>query len=181
MGIISFLCVLSYDRHITFCYNTYMSFVKKNILLTAFLLLTAIFLSGCQTTITVHNAAKKDIIPIFKDYIGMHGYNIKYQNDTTGTYNIDMGQVFVVGVNSGTKSKSTIIQTDSSSGAPMTAYEQTSWNSVNDPAHYESAFAAVSILQNNDDVAVYIDTNGAGGTSMDDIKDYFKSYGYKID
>jgi hypothetical protein len=156
--------------------------VRSNVYLTALLLLTAIFLSGCQTTVNVHNAAKKDIIPIFKDYVGMHGYSFRYQNDTSGTYNIDMGQVYVVGTISGSKSKSVIMQpANTTSGAPMTAYEQTTWNSVNDPAHYENAAAAISITQNASDVEIYIDTNSAGGTSLDDIKDYFKSYGYKVD
>jgi hypothetical protein len=162
-----------------FCYNIS---VKTRALLTVILLLSAVILSGCQTTITVHNASKKDIAPIFKDYVGMHGYVLRYQNDTTGTYNVDMGQVYVQGTSTATKNKSIVMQpSDSSTGQPLTAYEQSTWTTVNNPAHYEDAFAAVSISQRDSDVIVFIDTNGAGGSSLDDIRNYFKSYGYQVD
>jgi hypothetical protein len=162
-----------------FCYNIP---VKTRALITAILLLSAIFISGCQTTITVHDAKKADIIPIFKDYVGMHGYVLRYQNEKTGTFNVDMGQVYVQGTSTATKNKSVIMQpSDSSTGQPMTAYEQSTWTTVNNPAHYEDAFAAVSISQKDTDVMVFIDTNGAGGASLDDIRNYFKSYGYLVD
>ncbi|MFH1709507.1 MAG: hypothetical protein ABH860_00360 [bacterium] len=153
---------------------------KSRILLV--LLASVLFLSGCQATYTVRNASAKDIIPAFKDYVGMQGYVLKYQNDTTGSYNVDMGLVFVSGVSSATKSKSIIEQpADSNTGQPMTRYEQTSWNEVNNPSRYSNAAAAVRITQNGDDVTIYVDTNDAGGTSFNDIKAYIQSLGYKVD
>lgn len=156
--------------------------IKQRTILSFILLLSLVFLSGCQVTYTVRNAKVSDIAPEFKDYIGMHGYNITYQNDKTGSYNVDMGNVYVSGSSSATKTTTTIVQpSDSSTGRPMTAYEQTSWNSVNDPARYERAGAAVSITQKGSDVVIFIDTNSAGGTMLNDIKDYIKSLGYKVD
>ncbi len=156
--------------------------MKKNGLLIAVLMASALFLSGCETTLTVRNAAVKDIIPVFKDYVGMQGYTLRYQNDKTGSYNVDMGKVFISGTSSASKTKSVIVQpSDSTTGQPMTAYEQTSWNAANNPAHYDQASAAVSITQRGSDVVIYINTNSAGGTSMNDIKDYIHSLGYEVD
>jgi len=146
------------------------------------LLAAALFLSGCQATYTVRNARVNEIIPAFKDYVGIHGYYLKYQNDKTGAYNVDMGQVYIAGTSSATKSKSVIVQpSDASTGQPMTAYEQTSWNSINNPARYANATAAVTITQRGNDVVIFIDTNDAGGTSLNDIKDYIQSLGYRVD
>lgn len=146
------------------------------------LFVAALFISGCQTTLTVHNAAKKDVTQMLKDYVGMHGYNLTYQNDATGSYHVDMGTVYVSGNASTTKSKTIVAQPASSStGQPLTAYEETSWNSVNNPARNVPASAAVSITQKDSDVVVFIDTNDAAGTSLNDIKDYIQSFGYKID
>lgn len=146
------------------------------------LLMASILIAGCQTTMTVRDSLAKDIVSIFKDYVGMHGYSLTYQNDRTGSYNVNMGSVFISGVSSTSKSKSTTSYTaPAGSGQAMTAYEQTSWNTVNDPAHFAQAGAAVSITQKGEDVVIYIDTNSAGGTSFNDIKDYIQSLGYKVD
>ena len=155
--------------------------MKTKIILFLILLASAIFLSGCQATYTVRNATAKDIIPAFKDYVGMQGYTLRYQNDTTGSYNVDMGTVFVTGTSSVRGSRSVVEQPASATGQPMTRYEETSWNSINNPARYASATAAVSITQRGNDVIIYIDTNDAGGTSLNDIKDYMKSLGYRVD
>lgn len=146
------------------------------------LLLSVILLSGCQTTLTVRDATVKNITSAFKDYVGMHGYSLTYQNDATGSYHVDMGSVFITGNSSATKSKATSSYTATAgSGQAMTAYEQTSWNAVNDPARYAQASAAVSITQKGGDVQVFIDTNDAGGTTLNDIKDYIQGLGYKVD
>ena len=139
-------------------------------------------LSGCQTTLMVHDAATKDVIPAFKDYIGMHGYSLTYQNDNTGSYNVNMGKVFMAGSSSATRTKSTnFYSTPAGTGQAMTGYEQTSWNEIDNPARYSQASAAVSITQKGSDVVIFIDTNDAGGTSLNDIKDYIQSLGYKVD
>ena len=142
----------------------------------------SLFLAGCQTTLVVHNANVNKIIQVFKDYSGMHGYAITFQNDQTGSYHLNMGSVFLPSTSSTQKSKSTIQNNPPvGSDQPMTAYEQTSWNTVANPAHYEDATAAVSIIQKDTDVQILIDTNDAGGSSLNDIKDYLQSLGYSVD
>jgi hypothetical protein len=152
-------------------------------IISAFVLLAfSLFLAGCQTTLVVHDANVKQIIQIFKDYAGMHGYAITFQNDQTGSYHLSMGTVFMPYTSSTQKSKSTISNNPpAGSNQPLTAYEQTSWNTVSNPSHYEEATAAVSIIQKDTDVQILIDTNDAGGSSLNDIKDYLQSLGYSVD
>lgn len=145
------------------------------------LLLTAVMLlSGCKTTIAIHNASVKGIIPIFKDYAGSHGYMITYADDQTGSYHLDLGEVYLSGVNTGSTSTTTFVS-GGNGNQPMTAYEQTSWNAINDPARYEDATASVNIIQQDKDVLILIDTNTSGGPSLDDIKDYLQNLGYTVE
>jgi hypothetical protein len=154
---------------------------KSSKFILALIMLAAVFLlSGCRTTLLVHNATVKQITPIFKDYVGMQGYMISYQNDQTGSYHVDMGSVFVAGTTSGSSTRS-IIAVKPSESQPMTAYEETSWNSTNIPEHYTQATAAISIIQEGSDVLLNIDTNDAGGASLNDIRDYIKSLGYTVE
>jgi hypothetical protein len=156
--------------------------MRSRIFALALLIVCAFLLAGCQTSILVHNATTKQLIPVFKDYVGSHGYSITYANDQTGSYHLDMGAVFISGISAGSSSTSTYVSGGGrGSHQPMTAYEESSWNSSSNPAHYEEATAAVNIIQQGKDVLINIDTNSAGGTSLDDIKDYLRSLGYSVD
>lgn len=146
------------------------------------LLASVFFISGCKTTLMVRNEPVKQITQIFKDYVGMHGYSITYQNEATGSYHVDMGSVYMPYTSSTQKSSSYIqYNPQGNSGQPMTAYEQTSWNTVSNPSRYAEANAAVNISQLGNDVMIIIDTNDAGGTSLNDISDYLTSLGYKVE
>lgn len=157
--------------------------VRSKTYLILILLPFLLFVGGCKATMQVHNASVKDIIPIFKDYAGVHGYTIRYSNDKTGSYNLDLGNVYVEGTSSTVKSKSTVQQTlPAGSNQTMTEYEQTTWNTVNNPAHYAQATAAVNIIQQNNDVLIIIETNDVGGgPSLNDLSDYLKALGYQVD
>jgi hypothetical protein len=157
--------------------------MRSRVYLILILLPLLFIVAGCKATMLVHNASVKDIIPIFKDYAGVHGYVIRYSNDKTGSYNLDMGSVYKEGISSTVKSQSTIVQMPpAGSSQPMTAYEQTTWNTVNNPAHYAQATAAVNIIQQNNDVLIIIQTNDVGGgPSLNDLSDYLKALGYQVD
>jgi hypothetical protein len=149
----------------------------------ALIIITCVFfLAGCRTTLIVHDTTTDTIIPAFKDYVGMHGYSITFANEKTGSYHVNMGNVFMPYTSSTQKSKSTITYNPpAGTSQPMTAYEETSWNSVANPAHYEDATAAVSIIQKGKDVQIIIDTNDAGGPSFNDVIDYLKSLGFEVE
>jgi hypothetical protein len=156
--------------------------MRTNIKYILILLALALFVSGCKTTFVVRGATAKQIIPIFKDYVGFHGYTMRYQNDLTGSYNVDMGVVYVPYTSETEKTKTVItVPREENSHQPMTAYEQTTWNTVSNPAHYVEATAVVNIIQQGSDVLVNIDTNDAGGASLDDLRDYLQTLGYKVE
>ena len=146
------------------------------------LLICAFFLSGCKTTLLVHNTTVKQITPIFKDYAGTHGYTVTFANEQTGSYHISMGNVYVPYASSTTKNKSTIQYTPpAGSSQPLTAYEETSWNTVAMPGHYNEASAAVTIIQQGTDVMIILDGNDAAGSSLNDFQDYLNALGYAVD
>ena len=146
------------------------------------LLMCAFLLSGCKTTLLVHSTSVKQITPIFKDYAGTHGYTITFANEQTGSYHISMGNVYVPYASSTTKNKSTIQYTPpAGSDQPLTAYEETTWNTVAMPGHYNEASAAVTIVQQDKDVMVILDGNDAAGSSLSDFQDYLKALGYNVD
>ena len=153
--------------------------MRSRLHLFAILLLCALFLTGCKTTLLVHNAAVKDIIPVLKDYAGSHGYRISYENDQTGTFGLDMGSVYVP-YSSSTVQSTTIIKT-ANPHQPLTAYEETTWNTVGNSEHYVQAAASVNIIQQGADVELILDGNDAAGGSLNDFYDYLKGLGYTVE
>jgi len=152
--------------------------MRKRFALIIFLLTLLLVLSGCKTTLLVHNATVAQVIPIFKDYAGSHGYTLTYQNDQTGSYGLDLGPVFVSATSDTTMSRSVIIQP---SNQPMSAYEETTWHTVSTPGHFDEATASVNIVQQGSDVLVIIDGNSAAGGSLNDAHDYIQQRGYTVD
>ncbi len=140
------------------------------------------FAAGCKTTLLVHNATVAKMIPLFKDYVGIHGYGITYANDQTGSYNVDLGSVYMPENTIVTKnSMVTVTPPPKDSSLPMTAYEETTWNSVSTPGHIVEATASVSMIQQGSDVAVFLDTNGVAGPSLNDLQSYLQNLGYSVD
>ena len=146
------------------------------------LLISLLFLAGCQSTFLVHDATVKQVTPILKDYVGTHGYRISYENDRTGSFGVDLGSVYVPYASQTMKSTSIVAQpSNTTTGQPMTAYEQTTWNTVGNSEHYVQAAASVRVIQQDSDVMIIIDTNDSGGASLDDLRDYIQRFGYTVD
>ncbi len=141
-----------------------------------------LFLTGCKTTILVHNATVKDIAVILDDYVGTHGFQITYRNDALGSYRLSLGNIYVPETSQTVKNKEvTAFPVQKNSRQPQTSYEETTWNTVTVPGHYVEATAAITLTQQDKDVVISIDTNDAGGSSLDDAADYIKGFGYAID
>ena len=148
----------------------------------AMVLLACVFLlTGCKTTLLVHQTTVQKLIPIVKDYAGSHGYRINYENDQTGAFGIDMGAVYVPYSSSTTKSSSYIQTQSPGNNQPLTAYEQTTWNTVGNSEHFEEAAASINMLQQGEDVLMTLDGNDAAGSSLNDFYDYLKSLGYQVE
>jgi hypothetical protein len=151
-------------------------------LLLALLLAAALLLSGCKSTLVVRNTAAEDVIAVFKDYAGTHGYQITYANDETGSYRLGLGNVYVPERSETTKSKFVVVQPPAESGSqPLTSYEDTTWRTVSTPGHYVEANAMVSIVDQGNDTVITVDTNNVGGASLDDLRNYLKEAGYVVE
>lgn len=155
--------------------------VRSSIIL--MILLASVFLlSGCRATLLVHNAKVNQVIPILEDYAGTHGYQMTYRNDEAGSYRLSLGSVFVPEVSETTKSRSVIVQPPpEGSNLPMTSYEDSTMRTVTSPGHYVEAYAMISIVQQGGDAQIIIDANDAAGVSLDDFKDYLKSFGFNAE
>lgn len=146
------------------------------------LLASVVLLAGCKSTLLVHDAQLEKIIPILDDYAGTHGYQITYRNDEAGSFRLSLGNVYVPAVSETTKSKSVIVQPPpEGSNLPMTSYEDTTMRTVSSPGRYVEAYAMISLIQQDKDVQIIIDSNDAGGASPSDLIDYIRSFGYVVD
>ncbi len=146
------------------------------------LLAAGLFLSGCKTTLLVHDAVVADIVPILRDYAGTHGYQITYENLRTGAFRLSLGTAYVEGRSETTKSKYVVVTPPpEGTNQPLTAYEDTTWRTVNTPGRYVESSAMVLMTQQGPDVLINIDTNAVAGSSLDDLLDYIQGLGYQID
>lgn len=149
----------------------------------AALFIILLFLAGCQSTLVVRNVTTDKIIPLFEDYAGVHGYEITYRNDQTGSYRLSLGNVYVPTVSE------TVKQTSGPDWPPrrgpdwqpLTNYEETTWKTVSVPGHYVEATAMISITQQASDVMIVVDGNDAAGSSLDDLGGYLKGKGYTVE
>jgi hypothetical protein len=154
--------------------------MRSRLLLISILLAGTFLVAGCKTTLLVHDTTTKKLIPIVKDYAGTHGYRITYENDATGSFGLDMGAVYVP-YSSSTVKSSTYTQYPTRENQPLTAYEQTTWNTVGNSEHYVQAAASVTMVQAGNDVMMTLDGNDVAGSSLNDIYDYLRSLGYQVD
>lgn len=156
--------------------------MRSKALIFIILLACLLFLTGCRTTLLVRDAKTDNITPILKDYVLSHGYKLTYSNDKTGSYGVDMGSVYVPYSSQTTKTTSIVAQPPSeTTGQPMTAYEQTTWNTITTGGHYAQASASVRVIQDGGDVVITIDTNNVSGPSLNDLHDYIQSLGYTVE
>ncbi|MCX5726686.1 MAG: hypothetical protein NT030_05870 [Candidatus Saganbacteria bacterium] len=156
--------------------------MRSKVKLIIILSVLALFLTGCKSTLLVHNTTVNQIIPVVKDYVGTHGYQITYQNDQTGSYGVDLGSVYVPYTSETEKTKMVIVQPPSkNSNQPLTSYENTTWNTVSTPGHYVRSTATINILQQDSDVLILLDTSNATGTSLGDLRDYIQTLGYAVE
>jgi hypothetical protein len=148
-----------------------------------FILCAVFFLTGCQSILLIRNVTVAQITPIIKDYAGIHGYLITYQNDQTGSYRLSLGQVYIPNTSQTVKTSQGLhqITSENINQQTMTSYEQTTWQSVNMPGHYVEASVMVRILQQGDNVSLVLNSNDILGSSLNDLQSYLKELGYTVE
>ena len=145
----------------------------------------ALLLMGCNSTLVVHNVKVAQVTPLFKDYVGIHGYQFTYQDDQVGSYRIDLGSVYIPAT-SETIVNNEVAQGDSGrhhhNDHALTSYERTTMQTVSSPGHYIEGTEMVRILQRGDDVLILLDDNSNNiGASFSDLHDYLQELGYFVD
>jgi hypothetical protein len=148
-----------------------------------FILATLVlFLTGCTSTLVVHNATANQIATILKDYAGIHGYVITYQNDLSGSYRLSLGNVYVPNTSQTTETQQAAQHLPSEHHQDLlTSYEQTTWETVSVPGHYLEASAMVRISQQGNDVIILLDSNDEVGSGLSDLRDYIQGFNYTVD
>jgi hypothetical protein len=147
------------------------------------LLVSVMLLSGCSSTLFVYNADLGKVESLFKDYVGLNGYQLTYQNDQTKSYRLLLGTVYIP---HSTQTKQTFqgnrqLDHEVKNLTNLVAYEQTVVETVNRPAHIVEATAKVRMVQQNDTVVIHLETDGPLGTSVDDLKDFIQQNGLQVE
>ena len=147
------------------------------------LLVSIMLLSGCSSSMLVHNANLNQIETLFKDYVGLNGYQLTYQNDQTKSYRLLLGTVYVP---HSTQTKQTFqgnrqLDSEVKNLTNLVSYEQTVVETVNRPAHIVEATAKVRMAQQDNNVLIYLETDGPLGTSVDDLKDFIQQNGLQVE
>jgi hypothetical protein len=147
------------------------------------LLLLVLFLTGCKSTLLVKTTTVEQLIPILKDYVGIHGYQLTYQNDQTASYRVYLGTVYIPNVSQTTKTSqiSEKVSSDNVNQSVLTGYEQTTWQTVSVPGHYVEASVMVKVLQQDKDALIIVDSNDSVGSSLSDLAQYIQTLGYSVE
>lgn len=154
-------------------------FLNNKKIIVIWIMISLLFLTGCKSTIMVYGTSTDEVIPVFKDYVNIHGYNIAYANDQNGSYRIFLGSYYVPQV---IKTELTKVKTkeDPAKNLDQTiaSYEHTTVETTNEPGHQVYSNAMVRIVQQEDDVRIIIETPDMINYSHDNLTDYLKDYGF---
>jgi hypothetical protein len=153
----------------------------RKLMVLAFCVMT-VFMAGCETTLKVNNIGIDQMTPLFKDYAGLNGYQITYENSQTKSYRLSLGTFFVPHVSQSVETSRGAAQIDQEipNQTNVTSYGQTIVQTINQPAHYVEAVATVRMMPQGEDVLIYIETGGAA-VSLDDFQKYIKQTGYHVE
>jgi hypothetical protein len=152
-----------------------------------FLFAVMLLLTGCNGALTVHDAQVDKITTILKDYSGIHGYQISYQNEQTGSYRLELGVVYIPEASQMVKTRQATTEIpakDQKISQTLTSYEETTWQTVSQPGHYVQASAMVRIIQQGKDVHIILQSesyNGPWDNQLGDLHDYIEDFGYSVD
>lgn len=142
------------------------------------------FLAGCNNRLLIQDATSKEIIPVFIEYASLHGYKITYRNDATGSYRVELGEVYIPQNIESIKTKVTVATQNIVSTVPLTSYEEQNWKTINSDSRYVTVAVMVRIKQKDNNVIIMVDTDDNIGPTYaqgNNLKRYFEDAGYKVD
>jgi len=146
------------------------------------LIIGILLLTGCKSMLMVKDAKIDQVISILKDYAGIHGYQISYQNRETGSFRLELGSFYVSNTSQAIETRQTIRDNPRKEpDQPLTSYEQTTLQTVNTPGHYVQLAVMIRVVQKEQDVSIVIEDTGYNsyiGSIANDLCSYLQSFGY---
>lgn len=139
--------------------------------------------TGCKSVLVVNDAKAEKVVTILKDYAGIHGYQLSYQNLDTGSFRLELGSVYVANTSQTIATKQKIRDNPQKENVnePLTSYEQTTLETVNTPGHYVQLAAMIRVVQAEENVSITIEDTGYSsyiGNIANDFCSYLQSFGY---
>ncbi|GBR75685.1 hypothetical protein NO2_0335 [Candidatus Termititenax persephonae] len=152
----------------------------KLILLAAALL----FLTGCNGRLVVKNAEVDEIIPQFKEFVALYGYNLTYANDKTGAYRVEMGQVYLPAQAETVYQRATIATENLYTTPPLNSYAESTWKTVSARDRYVLVAVMARVTQRDADVVIQLDSTESIGPSSSQVnllRKFFRDLGYQAE
>ena len=156
--------------------------MKKLKILLLFVLL--FLLTGCNNSLVIKNAEVKRVIPQFKEFTSLYGYRIVYGNDETGSYRVELGQVYVPHQSETVRQRATIATQNLFHNPPLTSYEESTWRTIESRDRYVLVAIMARIVQRGNDVVIQIEsTENVSPTrsQINLVRKYFRDLGYQAD
>lgn len=153
-----------------------------------FLILSVLLMTACNNKMIVYNSNSDKVIAILKEYAGLHGYNITYANERTGSYRIELGtiQLPTEVKTTTTKSQYSTANINQVQHYPLTAYEEKTWQSYYTQTEKIMLAIIVRIQQQDRNVVISINPDANSENFLQTnhlkrLKEMFKNYGYQVD
>jgi hypothetical protein len=161
-----------------------MSNVGKRLRLLGLLTAVILLLTGCNGKLTIKNADIEKVIPQFKEFVALYGYNLVYANDQTGAYRVEMGQVYIPAQTETVRQRANIATENLYTQPALNSYEESRWKTVSATDRYVLVAVMVRIIQKDGDVILQMDsTESVGPTSsqVNLLRKYFRDLGYQAE
>ena len=161
------------------CYNPRVK--KLNIL---FLFLLLFLLTGCNNRLVIKSAERQTIIPQFKEFVALYGYKMVYANDQTGSYRVELGQVYVPYQSETISQRAKIATQNLYTNPQLTSYEESTWRTIESRDQYVLVAIMARIIQRNNDVVIQVDSTENVGPLVSQAKllrKYFRDLGYQAE
>jgi hypothetical protein len=156
----------------------------KKLSLAIILTLVLFLLTGCANRLVIKNADIKEVIPQFKEFVALHGYNLTYANDQTGAYRVELGQVYIPYQSETTRQSASFATENIHTYPQANTYEESTWRTVQARDRYVLVAVMVRITASGSDVVLQMDSTESVGPSVSQVnllRKFFRELGYQAD
>ena len=143
-----------------------------------------LFLTGCNGRLVIKNADIREVIPQFREFVALYGYQLTYANDATGAYRVEMGQVYLPAQTETVYQRATIATENLYTTPPLQSYSESTLRTVSARDRYVLVAVMVRITQQGNNVVLQMDSTESVGPSSSQVnllRKYFRDLGYQAD